>query len=88
MTARIIQFKPKASYPGADEPQPKFVIEVYDQPTGFDWHVLSDDEISEDELSDFLGDMFFALNPDVEPEPGIFRRAAAFIRNLFHGDDR
>lgn len=87
----VVEFKPrqpKPSYPGSDEPQPRFVIEIYDHPDGFDWHVLSDDEIGEDELSDYLGNMFFALNPDVEPEPGILNRAATFIRNLLSGDHR
>lgn len=85
--SNVIAFgkRPKPTYPGSDEPTPKFVLEIYERPDGFDWHVLADDPISEDKLSDFLGDMFFTLNPDVVPEPGIFRRAATFIRNLFHG---
>ncbi len=77
--------KPVATYPGSDDPQPRFILEIYDRTdgSGFDWHVLSDDEIGEDELSDFLGDMFFALNPDVEPEPGILSRLKSFLTNLF-----
>ena len=79
MTARIIEFKNKAAYPGS-APQPRFVIEIYDLPDGgFDWDVLADNEISEDELSDYLGDMFFTLNPDAAEEPGIFTRILAFI---------
>ena len=86
MTAKIIEFKPKATYPG-DTPNPKFVLEIYDHPggNGFEWHVRSDDPIDEGQLSDYLGDMFFTLNPDVVPEPGIFRRVATFIRDFFHG---
>lgn len=87
MTAQIIQFgkRPEASYPGIDETTPKFVIEIYDRPgsDGFDWNVLADEPVSEDDLSDYLGDMFFTLNPDVVPEPGIFTRLKTFTRNLF-----
>lgn len=90
MTAQIIEFKTKAIYPGNEDPQPRFVLEIFDKPdgSGFDWHVLADEPIGEDELSDYLGDMFFTLNPDVIPEPGIFRRVATFIRNLFHGGSK
>ena len=85
MTAQIIEFKTKATYPGNEDPQPRFVLEIFDKPdgSGFDWHVLADEPIGEDELSDYLGDMFFALNPDVIPEPGIFLRAYTFLLNLF-----
>lgn len=85
MTAQIIEFKTRATYPGSEDPQPKFVIEIYELPggKGFDWHVHADDPISEAELSGYLGDMFLVLNPGLEPEEGIFRRAATFIRNLF-----
>lgn len=81
----VIQFgkKPKAAYP--DDPTPRFVLEIYDRPgeNGFDWAVLSDEPIDEDQLSDYLGDMFFTLNPDVVPEPSIFRRVSAFLSNFF-----
>ena len=87
----VIQFgkRPKATYPTPDEPTPKFVLEIYDRPdgAGFDWAVLSDEPIDEDQLSDYLGDMFFTLNPDVVPEPGIFSRLKSFLSNLISKGD-
>lgn len=89
MTAQIIEFKTKAIYPGNEDPQPRFVLEIFDKPdgSGFDWHVLADEPIGEDELSDYLGDMFFTLNPDVVPEPGIFSRLKSFLSNLISKGD-
>lgn len=89
MTAQIIEFKTKAIYPGNEDPQPRFVLEIFDKPdgSGFDWHVLADEPISEDQLSDYLGDMFFTLNPDVVPEPGIFSRLKSFLSNLISKGD-
>lgn len=90
MTDNVIQFgkRPKATYP-TDEPTPRFTLEIYDHPdgSGFDWTVLSDEPIDEDELSDFLGDMFFTLNPDVVPPPGILDRIQTFFRNLISKGD-
>ena len=85
----VIEFRPRAQYPGNGDPQPRFVLEIYDRPdgAGFDWAVLSDDPISEAQLSDYLGDMFFTLNPDVAPEPGIFSRLKSFLSNLISKGD-
>lgn len=89
MTAKIIEFKTKATYPGDSDPQPKFVLEIYDHPggNGFEWHVRSDDPIDEGQLSDYLGDMFLGLNPEALPEPSIFSRLKSFLSNLISKGD-
>lgn len=62
---------------------PIFVIEIYQgDGDGFDWLVSSPDEHSApdtEELSDYLGDMFLALNPQ---PPGILDRLRAFFHTL------
>ena len=87
--SNVIEFRPRTQYPGNEEPQPRFVLEIYDHPdgAGFDWAVLSDEPIDEDQLSDYLGDMFFTLNPETVPGPGIFSRLKSFLSNLISKGD-
>lgn len=60
---------------------PLFVIEIYARSdNGFDWLVASPDAHSApdtEQLSEYLGDMFLALNPQ---PPGILERLSAFLQ--------
>ncbi len=92
MTAKIIEFRTKATYP--DSNAPTFTIDIYDigGDHGFSWVVCGEGDAPPDReaLLDYLGDMFLSLaGEDAEPEPpSILKRTRTFIRNLFHGDDK
>lgn len=82
--AEIIQFRRRDAEPPQDD-RLLFSIDIYagDQ-NGFHWIVASEDESSQpdaQQLSDYLGDMFIALNPQ---PPSILERVLNVIRNVFH----
>jgi alkanesulfonate monooxygenase SsuD/methylene tetrahydromethanopterin reductase-like flavin-dependent oxidoreductase (luciferase family) len=78
----VIKFPARAGDPNIYR-DPIFVIEIYQgDGNGFDWVVRSPDESvapAVEELSDYLGDMFLALNPQ---PPSVFDRFRAFLYNL------
>lgn len=85
--SNVIQFRSKARYPSAPDEEPTFTIDIYERPEhgGFDWVVTGDgDPPTREQLSDYLGDMFLSLHPEVDEDRGIFQRAAAFFSNIFH----
>jgi hypothetical protein len=80
-TDNVIQFTPKPKPPE----DPIFTIAIYkgDQ-NGFSWIVASADATTQpdaQQLSNYLGDMFFALNPRAQP-PGILERLSAFTHRF------
>lgn len=61
---------------------PLFVIEIYaGERNSFSWVVITEDPMHSapdtEQLSEYLGDMFIALNPQ---PPGIFERLQAFFK--------
>jgi hypothetical protein len=82
MTGNVIEFRKRQ--PGETPPdQLLFTIDIYqgDQ-NGFSWIIRTADAESQpnvQQLSDYLGDMFFALNPQ---PPSILERFSAFTQRL------
>ena len=86
MTAQIIEFKTKTTYPVTREPT--FTIDVYDNgdDQGFSWVLHGSAEPpTEEELQTYLGDMFLSLAGQ-EP-PSILDRLKTFFQNLISKGD-
>lgn len=84
MTDNVVQFRRRDAEPPQDD-HLLFTIAIYagDQ-NGFHWIVASEDEDSQpdaEQLSDYLGDMFIALNPQ---PPSILERLSNVIHRIFH----
>ncbi len=83
MTDNVIQFRRKDATP-PDNDRLLFSIDIYQgDRNGFHWIVISEDEATQpnaEQLSEYLGDMFIALNPQ---PPSIFQRLRTFFHQTF-----